>query len=363
MAIQGNLEVFPKPTGGDTVVDLDWLTNTPNAYYPFVTVLPSKNIFVAYYNKARILDPTTFATITQLPDIPGAVHDATAGRNYPLSGAFVPLPQFAPYTAALTVFICGGTTLSGNALDNCVSINPEAAQPTWTIERMPSKRVLPCMVPLPDGTVLILNGAHQGLAGFAAATDPNLNAILYDPSLPAGSRFSILGSTTIPRMYHSEAMLLPDGRVLVSGSDPLDSKFPEEYRVEVYIPPYLAQGPQQPTFNIANTDWAYGGSYHITDFNLFQGTTSTLRISLVAGPSSTHGNAMGARTLFPAFSCSEATCTITAPPNSGVCPPGWYQLFILSGPTPSVSKWVRIGGDPSQLGNWPDLSGFTHPGV
>ena len=44
--LQGNLEIFPKPVGGDTVVNLDWLQNTDNALYPFVTVLPSKNLFV-----------------------------------------------------------------------------------------------------------------------------------------------------------------------------------------------------------------------------------------------------------------------------------------------------------------------------
>jgi hypothetical protein len=360
---QGNLEIFPKPAGGDTVVNLDWLLNTPNAMYPFVTILPSKNIFVAYYKHARILDPATFATITVLPDIPGAVDDPTGGRNYPLSGAFVPLPLSAPYTAPLKAFICGGSTPQGGALDNCVTIEPEAAQPTWTIERMPSKRVLPCLVPLPDGTILIVNGAHQGQAGFGAASDPNMNAVLYDPSLPAGTRFSILGSSTIARMYHSEATLLPDGRVLISGSDPQDSRFPEEYRVEVYVPPYLTQGLKQPTFHLPNNDWTYGDSFPITSVTLFQATTSSLRVSLVAAPSSTHGNGMGARTLFPAFSCSNSACKITAPPNSGVCPPGWYELFILDGPTPSVAQWVRIGGDPSQLGKWPDLTGFTHPGV
>ena len=72
---------------------------------------------------------------------------------------------------------------------------------------------------------------------------------------------------------------------------------------------------------------------------------------------------MGARTIFPAFTCAGATCTITAPPSSGVSPPGWHQLFILDGPTPSISQWVRIGGDPSELGNWPDLPGFTTPGL
>ena len=91
------------------------------------------------------------------------------------------------------------------------------------------------MVALPDGTILIVNGAKQGKAGFASATLPNLNAVLYDPSLPIGSRFSIFNSTTIARMYHSEATLLPDGRVIISGSDPLDKNFPEEYRVEVSL--------------------------------------------------------------------------------------------------------------------------------
>ena len=67
---------------------------------------------------------------------------ATAGRNYPLSGAFVPLPQSAPYTTPLKVLICGGTTLSGGALDNCVSISPEAANPTWSIERMVSTQYI-----------------------------------------------------------------------------------------------------------------------------------------------------------------------------------------------------------------------------
>lgn len=58
---------------------------------------------------------------------------------------------------------------------------------------------------LPDGTFLIVNGAHQGKAGFGLASDPNLNAILYDPTQPIGSRFSILNNTIVARLYHSEA--------------------------------------------------------------------------------------------------------------------------------------------------------------
>jgi len=222
---------------------------------------------------------------------------------------------------------------------------------------------MPCMVALPDGTFLIVNGAHQGVAGFGGvASDPNLSALLYDPSQPVNSRFSILGSTTIARMYHSEATLLPDGRVLISGSDPQTPGLPEELRIEVYIPPYLSQGFTQPVVTVQNKDWAYGGQFQI-NVQLFQGQTSGMRVSLVAATSSTHGNTMGGRTIFPAFTCQGTVCTVTAPPNAQVSPPGWHQLFILDGPTPSHGVFVRIGGDPAQIGNWPALPGFNPPGT
>ena len=132
---------------------------------------------------------------------------------------------------------------------------------------------------------MILNGALQGVAGFGLARDPNYNALLYDPTKPVGQRFSILGNTIVARLYHSEATLLPDGRVLVSGSDPqTPGLYPEEFRVEVYIPPYLSQGFKQPTFTITETDWNLGGQYTIK-VTLFQGTTDTMRVSLIAGRS------------------------------------------------------------------------------
>lgn len=95
------------------------------------------------------------------------------------------------------------------------------------------------MVGLPDGTFMIMNGAHQGVAGFGLATDPNLSALLYDPSQPLNQRISILNNTIVARLYHSELALLPDGRVLISGSDPQTyypngtDIFPQEYRIEV----------------------------------------------------------------------------------------------------------------------------------
>ena len=166
------------------------------------------------------------------------------------------------------------------------------------------------MTALPDGTYLIINGGQQGRAGFGLAVNPNHNAVLCEPSKPLHSRMSVMANTTIDRIYHSEAILLQDGPVLVSSFDPEDERFVQEYRVEVFVPPYLLSGRQQPTFRITNKDWAYGESITIT---LTCVTYDNIRASLLGVESSTHGNSIGQRNIFPALSCSGTTCTITAP--------------------------------------------------
>jgi Domain of unknown function (DUF1929) len=98
-------------------------------------------------------------------------------------------------------------------------------------------------------------------------------------------------------MYHSEAILLSDGRILISGSDPEDKVNPQEYRMEVYYPPYLVDGRTQPEItNLPLTDWAHGGSYPVT-VNIHQ--SGPIRFSLLGAVASTHGNSMGQRTIFP----------------------------------------------------------------
>ena len=99
---------------------------------------------------------------------------------------------------------------------------------------------------------------------------------------------------------------------------------------------------------------------------LQHGTSQSLFLSQIVAELtalSFAGNAMGMRTLFPEFSCNGNTCTVVAPPNKFVAPPGWFSLWVLDGPTPSHLNWVRIGGDPGELGNWPDFPDFTLPGM
>lgn len=85
------------------------------------------------------------------------------------------------------------------------------------------------MINLPDGRILLLNGARTGTAGYGTegwaigqsyADNPQYQAWYFDPSQPSGKRWAKAGVSSIPRMYHSTASLLPDGTVIVSGSNP-----------------------------------------------------------------------------------------------------------------------------------------------
>jgi hypothetical protein len=285
-----------------------------------------------------------------------------AGRTYPLEGTAAPLPIRYPFTDPMGVLTCGGAGIGGDALDNCVTIYPEQPNAEWIIERMPSRRVIPCIAPLPDGTYLLLNGAHKGTAGFGLAENPNLNAVLYDPAKPVGRRMSVMANTTVARMYHSEAITLLDGRVLVSGSDPEDNTHPQEYRVEVFVPPYLLSGLPRPSFTIADTDWEYGQAG--IPFALgAPAQNGQIEVSLLGSVTSTHGNSMGARTIFLNVNCAGTGCTVDAPPNPNVVPPGWYQMFVVDGGIPAVGVFVRVGGDPAEFGNWPPGAQWDNPGM
>ena len=238
-ASSSSLELLPFTGGG--LVNFDWLNRTdPPNLYPFLRVLTSDEIFIGYYNEARILEPVTFNTMKILPNMPGTFNDFLAGRTYLLEGSMMPMPQYAPYHDPLMVRFCGGSSnVNGGdaqAIDSCITTNPDDVNPTWTLERMPSQRVMSSMCALPDRTYLIVNGAKQGKAGFALASFPNYQVVLYDPSQPLGSRMPLMATTTIANLYHNEASLLQDGRVIIAGSDSQDAPFPEEYRVDIFFP-------------------------------------------------------------------------------------------------------------------------------
>ena len=163
--------------------------------------------------------------------------------------------------------VCGGgtgTIVTAPALSDCGRIAPLTENPVWQMEEMPTgPRLMPDMTLLPDGTVFIANGAANGWAGFDNAQTPVLTALLYNPKLPVGQRFQNIAISNIARMYHSETILLEDGRVLILGSAPnadanaINVPYPNERRIEAFYPAYLTSGAQRPTFVITQNDWNY----------------------------------------------------------------------------------------------------------
>ena len=106
----------------------------------------------------------------------------------------------------INIMIFGGSDSGGDGLDKSVSIQPEDGLLSSLLSAWNLKS---CMVVLPDGTFMIMNGAQRDMAGFDDADHPNLSAHLYDPEQPVGARISILNTTTIVWLYHSEELSFP----------------------------------------------------------------------------------------------------------------------------------------------------------
>jgi len=89
---------------------------------------------------------------------------------------------------------------------------------------------------LPTGDVLVTGGSSApGFNNFAGVVHA---AELWSPTT---GTWTTLASNQVNRLYHSTSLLLPDGRVLHSGSGD-GASAPDERNYELYSPPYLFRG-------------------------------------------------------------------------------------------------------------------------
>lgn len=210
---------------------------------------------------------------------------------------------------------------------------------------------------LPDGTVLWLNGANLGAQGFQQASRPTLQALLYTPNKPLGQRWSTLASSTIPRLYHSVALLLLDGTVIVAGSNPVEQPkstpdekdpFVTEWRVENFIPPYL-QGDaatRRPDNIVLSSKNLKPGQTFQVYFDA-KGPAQKVSVVLYHGGFVTHSLHMGHRmvkldaTGFTA-GAGKKTITVKMPPDNNITPPGPWVVYVLIDGVPGVGQFVMV---------------------
>jgi len=266
--------------------------------------------------------------------------------------------------------ICGGSTVSDRVSASSISSQTPASNQCirmvlstagiaagWQVETMPQARIMVDMILLPDGRVMLVNGAQTGVAGYgnvahqvgqSNADNPAFTPVIYDPLAPAGSRFSSAGlvASPIPRLYHASASLTPNGTVMLAGSNPNNDvttvKYQTEYRLEFYSPPYM--NVPRPSYTGLPATINYG-----TTFNLavtLPANTVNVTVALMDLGFATHGVHMDQRLvqLVSSLSADKLTLTVTAPPTNRVYPPGPAFLYVVTDSgAPSFGHKTLVG--------------------
>ncbi|PIL35941.1 hypothetical protein GSI_01601 [Ganoderma sinense ZZ0214-1] len=375
-------EIFPAQSDLTPVVSDILSTTLPVNLYPLTWMLPSGKLLMQSNWKTSLLDYRT-QTETALDDMLDAV------RVYPASGGSTMLALTPDNNYTATLIFCGGTNLQSsqwvtnwdiaqyNASNSCVRLTPDVSPAYEEDDPLPEGRSMGNLILLPNGKILMLNGAQTGTAGYGTeswtinesyADNPVLMPIMYDPSAPQGKRWSRdgLSPSTVPRMYHSSATLLPDGSVLVSGSNPhadyaVDNvKFPTEYRVEYFYPSYYNQ--RRPEPKGVPSSYSYGGDYFnvsLTKDDLFGDVNNikNTQVIILRTGFSTHSMNMGQRMLqlqstYTGNGDGSAILHVNQmPPNPATFPPGPALAFVVVNGVPSVGVQVMIGN--GQIGKQP----------
>jgi hypothetical protein len=327
-------------------------------------------------------------------------------RVYPASGANAMLPLTPANNYTPTIIFCGGQYMQDNwwgnysypAVDTwnvpasqaCHRITPEptdGSAPAYVQDdNLPIPRTMGQFIALPDGTLLVVNGGSNGTAGYAQrtgttttfgampfgeslATGPVGQPAIYNPNAPAGSRWSTAGlsSSNIPRMYHSSALLLPDGSVMVAGSNPnidvnLTTTYPTTYTAEYFYPPYFS-APTRPSPENMPQTLSYGGDpFDITiPPSSYSGSANdaadNTTIWLIRTGFTTHAMNMGQRlmqlnnTYTVKANGTIIFHTAQLPPNPHLFQPGPALLFVTINGIPSNGTYLVVGN--GQINNQP----------
>jgi len=291
--------------------------------YPFTYVGPNGTVAVAGASEVtsalRVYDPTTQTWITSDPNVVDGGSSA--------------------------MYDTGKVLKAGSATDSGQPANPSAstayttdlgqATPTWTqTGSMAYPRSFLNLTPLPDGTVLATGGETT-----RDGSNLNNGVLPVEDWNPATGKWTTWASMAIPRLYHSIAMLMPDGRVFVAGTGDDTSAFvPDERNAQVFSPPYLFKGPR-PTITSSPSMVHYGSNFRVSTPD----ASSITSVSLVRTAAVTHSFDQSARRVSLPFTASNGALNVQAPTNGAAAPPGNYMLFIVNGNgVPSVASWVHL---------------------
>ncbi len=289
-------------------------------FYPYTFLLPSGKIVDAgsdehpYETKVLDINTQTWTTID-----PNVVDGGSAVMYAPgkimKSGTAIANPNSGVLTAATTYVI-----------------DMNQPNPVWRqTAPMNNPRGFHTLTLLPDGSVLASGGSKM-------ATNQNLSQAVFELEVwsPVTETWTKMASIKNPRFYHSSALLLPDGKVLISGSG--NSSGVNQLNGEIYSPAYLFKGPR-PTITSAPTTITYNSLFSVSSPN----ASNISKVTLMRPGSMTHTINYSQSILDLPFSVNGNNLDVQAPLDGNYAAPGYYMLFIIDNQgVPSVASFVKI---------------------
>ena len=275
---------------------------------------------------AGIWDPNanTFSSVAGLPD-----------RYRRDMGASVMLP---PAQDQRVMVMGGGKHPDDSVVATASTAVIDLKQPTpQFVAAAPmseSKQYVSAVI-LPDRTVLQTGGSNVSyLAHDRADFRFRYTAQIFHPDTMT---WEDAAKPKVGRTYHSEALLLPDGRVATFGGSASDIGTPFEMRIELFAPDYVAKTRPVLTLGTAAKAMTRGSA------STFQSNVALKWVQLIRPGAATHSNDPDQRLVDVPFTQSGATVTAALDANPNLTPPGWYMLFgVDTTGTPSVATWVHV---------------------
>lgn len=288
-------------------------------WYPRSWVAPDGNVFIVTKGNKGMwsLDPDGKGSVRSLGTYPA-----------PSTNNTTPAVMFDEGRILLT---------RGGGAAAVIDINGAKPKVTET-DALSSYRAWSDATVLANGEVVVTGGASENqLLDFATT-----HAEIWDPDT---GKWTQGAAAAKARLYHSTAMLLPDGSLLTSGGGPPGPV--TNLNSEIYYPPYLFADDGSGDFadrpEIAAVDplsWGQQSTVTLGD------DTDIAEVALVRTGSVTHSWDMEQRWMELDFTQDGDRLTVTAPRDANVAPPGNYLLFALDeAGVPSVAPIVALGTD------------------
>jgi hypothetical protein len=258
------------------------------------------------------------------------------------SVALPPNPGSNDGSQSWKVMVAGGGGIGESALSTARTDIIDLSNPNGQYTPGPN-------LPMPLRYLNLTVTPWDTVIGNGGSTDYRAkeNSYSYDTfsMSPNSTQTTPLASELVGRTYHSGSLLMPDGRIMVFGGDPLYSDKKNttsgtfEQRIEMYTPPQLYAS-ARPTLDGPTAIQAARGQ--TLTFNATN--ASSIKTARLIPPSSTtHVTNVEQRSVEAIVKTSGNTVTISLPTDPNLLTNGDYMLFVVNGSgTPSIAKMVHI---------------------